>query len=518
MTERASLEPGLVLAIDQGTTGSTAILVDQGLNVCGRATTEFPQHYPRPAWVEHQPEEIWASVQASVSVALRQADGGGRPGSARPSIGVDAHQIRAIGITNQRETTVVWERATSRPIHPAIVWQCRRTTETCRLLKEAGHEPRVREKTGLVLDPYFSATKLAWILDHVEGARARAEAGELAFGTIDAYLLWRLTGGRTHATDPSNASRTLLFDLHTGDWDDELLALFRVPRQVLPEVRTSSEVYGETRGLDFLPDGIPIAGIAGDQQAALFGQACFRPGEAKSTYGTGAFVLMNTGATPIPSKHGLLTTVAWRLGPKAEARPLQYALEGAVFIAGAAVQWLRDELRIIGHAAEVEDLARSVADAGGVTVVPAFAGLGAPHWDPDARGAILGLTRGSNRGHIARATLEGIAHQVADVVLAMAADSDRPPAALKVDGGAAGNDLLMQLQADFLGASVSRPSFLETTAFGAAFLAGLAVGFFASPDAITQRWREARRFEPELAPEVRATHRDAWARAVQRLR
>jgi len=500
-----SVVPGLVLAIDQGTTGSTAILVDERLEVRGKATTEFPQHYPKPAWVEHHPEEIWASVQASVAVALRQAH-------------VDAAQIRAIGITNQRETTVVWERDTSRPIHPAIVWQCRRTTEVCRSLKEAGHEPAVRAKTGLVLDPYFSGTKVAWILDHVEGARARAERGELAFGTIDSYLLWRLTGGAVHATDPSNASRTLLFDLHKGAWDDELLELFRVPRAMLPEVRSSSEVYGETRGLDFLPDGIAIAGIAGDQQAALFGQACFAPGEAKSTYGTGAFVLMNTGSEPIPSRHGLLTTVAWRLGPLAEQRPLQYALEGAVFIAGAAVQWLRDELRIIGRANEVEDLARSVPDSGGVTVVPAFAGLGAPHWDPEARGAILGLTRGSSRAHIARATLEGIAHQVADVVLAMAADSEQPAIALKVDGGAAGNDLLMQIQADLLGTDVSRPAFLETTAFGAAFLAGLAVGFFASPDAISERWREASRFHPTLGEDERRTRRDAWAKAVARLR
>ncbi len=503
----SSPAPGLVLAIDQGTTGSTAILVDAELNVRGRATTEFPQHYPRPAWVEHQPEEIWASVQASVAVALRQAN-------------VDASQIQAIGITNQRETTVVWERDTSRPIHPAIVWQCRRTTDICRSLKEAGHEAFVRERTGLVLDPYFSGTKVAWILDAVPDARARADRGELAFGTIDSYLLWRLTGGAVHATDPSNASRTLLFDLHTANWNDALLDLFRVPRSVLPEVRSSSEVYGVTRGLDFLPDGIPIAGIAGDQQAALFGQACFEPGEAKATYGTGAFVLMNTGSTPIPSRHGLLTTVAWRLGPVAgaESRPLQYALEGAVFIAGAAVQWLRDELRIISRASDVEALARSVPDSGGVTVVPAFAGLGAPHWDPDARGAILGLTRGSSQAHIARATLEGIAHQVADVVLAMAADSGRPATALKVDGGAAGNDLLMQMQADLLGTDVSRPAFLETTAFGAAFLAGLAVGFFASPDEITARWREATRFKPALDAADRDARRASWARSVARLR
>ncbi|MFO0744712.1 MAG: glycerol kinase GlpK [Myxococcota bacterium] len=493
---------GLVLAIDQGTTGSTAILLDTDLAVRGRATTEFPQHYPRPAWVEHNPEEIWGSVQSSVAVALRQA-------------GADPGSVRAIGITNQRETTVVWERASGRPIHPAIVWQCRRTTDICRALKAAGHEPMVRQKTGLVLDPYFSGTKVAWILDAVDGARARAERGELAFGTVDSYLLHRLTGGAVHATDPSNASRTLLFGLD-GQWDDALLELLRVPRAVLPEVRSSAEVYGHTRGLDFLPDGIPVAGIAGDQQAALFGQACFAPGDAKSTYGTGAFVLMNVGTTiPAPSERGLLTTVAWRLGPDA---PLTYALEGSVFIAGAAVQWLRDELRIIGAASEVEALAASVPDNGGVTVVPAFAGLGAPHWDPDARGAILGLTRGSNRGHIARATLEGIAHQVADVALAMSADVGRPLSALRVDGGAAANDLLMQLQADFLGSEVSRPAFIETTAFGAAFLAGLGAGVFPSVDAIAARWREEARFRPSLAAGDRQAARASWERAVGRLR
>ncbi|MCC6624217.1 MAG: glycerol kinase GlpK [Deltaproteobacteria bacterium] len=500
-------QEGLVLAIDQGTTGSTAILLDTDLVVRGKATTEFPQHYPRPAWVEHQPEEIWASVQASVAVALRQA-------------GADPATVRAIGITNQRETTIVWERQTGRPIHPAIVWQCRRTTDVCRALQAAGHGPLVRAKTGLVLDPYFSGTKAAWILDAVDGARARADRGELAFGTVDSFLLWRLTGGAVHATDPSNASRTLLFDLASGDWDDALLDLFRVPRAVLPEVRSSAEVYGVTRGLDFLPEGIPVAGIAGDQQAALFGQACFEPGDAKSTYGTGAFVLMNVGSTlPPPSAHGLLTTVAWRLGP---AAPLVYALEGSVFIAGAAVQWLRDELRIIGSAGEIEALARSVPDNGGVTVVPAFAGLGAPHWDPDARGAILGLTRGSNRGHIARATLEGIAHQVADVTLAMHADAARSgnvaTRALRVDGGAASNDLLMEMQADLLGAPVSRPAFIETTAFGAGFLAGLGAGVFPGTEAITARWREEARFEPRLAPATRDAARATWTDAVGRLR
>ena len=492
---------GVILAIDQGTTGSTVVIMNRELEVVGRATTEFPQIYPQPGWVEHGPEAIWGSVEQSLRTAL---DGAGLTG----------RDVRAIGITNQRETTVVWERATSRPVHNAIVWQCRRTTDVCRALKEAGHEERVRELTGLVLDPYFSGTKVAWILDRVEGARARAERGELAFGTIDSYLLWRLTGGDVHATEVSNASRTLLFDIHATAWSDELLALLRVPREVLPDVRSSSEVFGHTRGLGFLPDGIPVAGIAGDQQAALFGQACFAAGQAKSTYGTGAFVLMNTGETPVASTRGLLTTIAWRLGDG----PTIYALEGAVFIAGAAVQWLRDGLGVIEKASDIEALARTVPDAGGVTVVPAFAGLGAPYWDPDARGAILGLTRGSGRGHIARAILNGIAHQVADVVEAMAEDAGRDLAGLRVDGGAAANDLLMQLQADLLGSEVRRPTLLESTACGAAFLAGLAVGYFAGPDDITSRWREDARFAPRLSESERDAARQQWKNAVRRLR
>ena len=492
---------GLILAIDQGTTGTTVVLMNRDLAVVGRATTEFPQLYPRPGWVEHDPESIWRSVTRSVSAALDVA-------------GADPRSVVAIGITNQRETTVVWDRETGEPIHHAIVWQCRRTTEVCRALREAGHGPRVSELTGLVLDPYFSGTKLAWILDHVPGARARAEAGALAFGTIDSYLLWRLTGGAVHATEVSNASRTLLYDLHTNAWSDELLELLRVPRAVLPEVRSSSEVYGTTRGLGLLPDGIPIAGMAGDQQAALFGQACFTAGQAKSTFGTGAFVLMNTGTAPVRSSRGLLTTVAWRLG----GAPTVYALEGSVFIAGAAVQWLRDELRIIDRAADVEALARSVPDSGGVIVVPAFAGLGAPYWDPEARGAVLGLTRGSNRGHLARATLEGIAHQVADVAEAMAADAGRDLVGLRVDGGAAANDLLMQLQADLLGSEVRRPGVLESTACGAAFLAGLAVGAFADLDEIASRWREDARFLPVTDPASRASARSRWREAVARLR
>ena len=491
---------GVILCIDQGTTGSTALVLSHDLQVLARANEEFPQIYPQPGWVEHDPDSIWVSVRSSVLAALASA-------------GVDASAIRGIGITNQRETTVVWDRATSAPIHNAIVWQCRRTTDTCAALRRAGHDEVVRARTGLVLDPYFSGTKLAWILDHVDGARARALAGELAFGTIDTFLLWRLTGGAVHATDVSNASRTLLMDIHRVGWDPDLLDALNVPPAVLPDIRSSSEVYGHTAGLDFLPDGIPVAGMAGDQQAALFGQACYEPGQAKSTYGTGAFVLMNTGAEAARSERGLLTTIAWQLGEQ----PVQYALEGSVFIAGAAVQWLRDELCIIDSAPEIEALAETVDDAGGVSVVPAFAGLGAPYWDPEARGAILGLTRGSNRGHIARATLEGIAHQVADVVEAMAADSGRDLAGLRVDGGAAANNLLMQTQADYLGTPVRRPVVLETTAFGAGFLAGLAVGFWDSPAEVAERWREDARFSPATDHATRALARADWRRAVSRV-
>jgi len=490
-----------VMAIDQGTTGSTVVILDQNMQLLGRATTEFPQIYPQPGWVEHAPEAIWASVATSVREALA-------------SSGIAAEDIAAIGITNQRETTVVWDRETSQPIHNAIVWQCRRTTDVCAKLRADGHADRIGELTGLVVDPYFSGTKCAWILDHVEGARQRAEAGQLAFGTIDTYLLWRLTGGKVHATEVSNASRTMLLELASVSWNDELLELIRVPRAVLPEVRSSSEVYGTTSGLGFLPDGIPIAGIAGDQQAALFGQACFSPGQVKSTYGTGAFVLMNTGTEVARSTQGLLTTIAWRLG---DAETV-YALEGSVFIAGAAVQWLRDELKIIDSAKDIEGLAATVEDSGGVTVVPAFAGLGAPYWDADARGAILGLTRGSGRGHIARATLEGIAHQVADVIEAMSTDAGTPIRDLRVDGGAAANNLLMQLQANFLGAPVTRPTMLETTALGAAFLAGLATGVWSSPDDVSARWQQDRVFEAATASETRDAGRTAWKKAVSRLR
>jgi glycerol kinase len=490
-----------VLAIDQGTTGSTAVILDADLTVRARAGVEFPQLFPSPGLVEHDPEAIWSSVRAAVTRALAAA-------------GLTGADLAAIGLTNQRETTVLWETATGRPLHNAIVWQCRRTSDRCQALRAAGHEPLFRSRTGLVLDPYFSGTKLAWLLDRVPDARARAADGALRFGTIDAFLVSRLSGGASWATDVSNASRTLMLDLRTGQWDDELLRILGVPRAVLPPVVSSAGVIGHTRGLDFLPDGIPIAGMAGDQQAALFGQACFAPGMAKATYGTGAFVLMNTGDTPVASQHGLLTTIAWRLGDS----PLQYALEGSVFIAGAAVQWLRDGLGLIGSAAEIEPLARSVPDSAGVTFIPAFAGLGAPWWDPEARGAILGLTRGTTRGHLARACLEGIAHQVADVVEAMTEDAGQASGLLRVDGGATANDLLMQLQADYLGAPVSRPPFVEATACGAAFLAGLGAGLFPDTDTIAARWREQTRFNPELDAPGRRGLRAAWRRSVGRLR
>ena len=466
-----------VIAIDQGTTGSTVLVLDERLEVRGRGYREFPQIYPQPGWVEHDPEAIWASV----TVALEQALAGIDPGS-----------IAAIGITNQRETTVVWDRATGRAVSPAIVWQDRRTAERCAELRAGGHEARVRELTGLTLDPYFSGTKLRWILDHVPGASDAARRGELAFGTIAAYLLWRLTGGAVHATDVTNASRTLLFDLHSLAWSDELLALLGVPRAVLPSVVPSSGTCGTTRGVPGVPDGVPIAGLAGDQQSALFGQACFAPGDAKCTYGTGAFILMNTGDRPVASRSGLLTTVAWQLGDG----ELRYALEGSAFIAGAAVQWLRDGLGFFTSAAEVEGLAASVPDSGGVIVVPAFAGRVAPHWRPEARAAITGITRGTTRAHIARATLEGIALQNVDILRAMERDSGRALGTLKVDGGASANDLLMQFQSDVLGVTIARPALVESTALGAAFLAGLGTGVWKDQGELARTWREQKRFTP----------------------
>jgi glycerol kinase len=495
-------KPKHILAIDQGTTGTTALVlpVEAGGNMrtVGRVTTEFPQHFPKPGWVSHDVREIWASVEASVRGALQAA-------------GVSGEDLAAIGITNQRETTVVWDRASRRPIDLAIVWQCRRTADVCdELKKDARTVARVREKTGLVIDAYFSGTKIAWLLDHVDGARARAERGELAFGTIDCFLVNALTSGAVHATDVTNASRTLLMNLARGEWDPELCGVFRVPQQVLPAIVSSAEVVGRTAGAGFLPDGIPIAGIAGDQQAALFGQACFAEGDAKCTYGTGAFALMNIGERPTLSEHGLVTTAAWRVGGKTT-----YALEGSAFIAGAAVQWLRDGLGIIKTAKDIEDLARSVPSSDGVVFVPALAGLGAPHWDQDARGTITGLTRGTTAAHLARATLEGIAFEVRDLLDAMVKDARRPLRRLRVDGGAAANDLLMQFQADVADVSVERPSDLESTGRGAAMLAVIGAGLLGLEDAARMS-EAARTYAPAMSAADRASHLRRWEGALAR--
>ena len=486
-----------ILSLDQGTTSSRAVLFDAAGAPVDLVQREFRQIFPRPGWVEHDANEIWESQIAVAREVL-----------ARRSL--HPRDLAAIGITNQRETVVVWERKSGRPISNAIVWQDRRTAAVCGELVQKGLEPGIQRKTGLVLDAYFSATKLNWILDHVPGARARAEAGELAAGTIDTWLLWKLTEGRVHATDATNASRTLLFSLTSGAWDDELLRIFDIPRSILPEVRDSQGVIAEARG-DLA--GVPIAGVAGDQQAALFGQVCTRPGMVKNTYGTGCFLLMHAGETPAISKHRLLSTVASRIGGRDS-----FALEGSVFVAGAAVQWLRDGLGIIRSSSEVEPLAASVADAGGVYFVPALTGLGAPQWDPYARGTIVGLTRGSTAAHLARATLEGIAQQVADVIEAMELDSGVGIEELRVDGGAARNDLLLQMQADLLGAPVVRPKVTETTAQGAAFLAGLAVGFWKDLPEIERLWAVDRRFEPKIVESERVASRAAWKRALERSR
>ena len=488
--------PSWILAIDQGTTGTTALLVGRDLAIHGRVNVEFPQHFPRPGWVEHDPEEIWFSVRQAVRRLLEQT-------------GVAATAIAAIGITNQRETAVLWEREDGRSVGNAIVWQDRRSAGICRELDERGLAPLFREKTGLVFDPYFSGTKLTWRLREEAGLRQQAESGRLAFGTVDSFLVWRLTGGSAHVTDVSNASRTLLMDLKTLEWDADLARELEVPLPLLPEIRPSSCPYGKTSGLDFLPDGIPVAGMAGDQQAALFGQACFAAGEVKCTYGTGAFILVNTGSEPVASSSGLLTTVAWQL--KGQTR---YALEGSAFIAGAAVQWLRDGLGIIQQAAEIEALAASVPDSGGVVFVPALTGLGAPHWRSEARGLVAGITRGTTRGHLARAALEGIALQIFDLVEAMAGDLRRPLVGLKVDGGAAANNLLLQLQADLLQLPVIRPQMLETTALGAAMLAGLAVGFWSGEAELASYWQEERRFRPELAESGRQELLERWRQAI----
>jgi glycerol kinase len=486
-----------ILALDQGTTSSRAIVFDHDGGIVAVAQKEFEQIFPRPGWVEHDPDEIWSSQIGVASEAISRA-------------GLTPRELAAIGIANQRETTVVWERASGRPIHNAIVWQDRRTAGFCDQLREEGHESTFREKTGLVLDSYFSGTKVNWILENVDGARARAEAGELCFGTIDSWLVWKLTDGGLHVTDATNASRTLMYDIHSGDWDDELLGLLDVPRSMLPEVRSSSEVYGET-SVELFSHPIPIAGIAGDQQAALFGQQCTEPGMVKNTYGTGCFMLLNTGTEAVPSKNNLLTTVAWRIDGKTE-----YALEGSVFVAGAVVQWLRDGLHLIRNAPEVEALSRTVDDNGGVYMVPAFAGLGAPHWDPYARGMIVGITRGTTAGHFARAALESIAYQVADVLEAMEADSGIEIKELRVDGGAAQNDFLLQFQSDVLQALTVRPEILETTALGAAYLAGLAVGFWTDQAEVAQQWKANRRFAPEMASEAVDVLRSDWRRALER--
>lgn len=484
-----------ILALDQGTTSSRAIVFQRDGTIRASAQQEFRQIFPRPGWVEHDPMEIWATQSGVMHEALARA-------------GIGARDIAAIGITNQRETTLVWERATGRPIANAIVWQDRRTAPMCDELRDAGHAATFARKTGLVLDAYFSGTKLHWLLEHTPGARERAEHGELCFGTIDTWLVWQLTGGRAHITDSSNASRTMLFDIHTGDWDDELLHLLRVPRAMLPGIVSSSGVCA-TATLDGMQ--VPIAGIAGDQQAALFGQACLTPGLAKNTYGTGCFLLLNTGTNAVASRNNLVTTVAWRRDDTTT-----YALEGSVFIGGAVVQWLRDGLQMIRDAAEIEALAASVADNGGVYLVPAFAGLGAPHWDSYARGAIFGLTRGATRGHLARAALEAIAFQSADVIAAMEKDAGITLTELRVDGGAAANDLLLQFQADILGVPVVRPTILETTALGAAYLAGLAVGYWRNDAEIAANWRIDRRFEPAMQRDRVAELRAGWNKAVMR--
>jgi glycerol kinase len=484
-----------ILALDQGTTSSRAIVFDHNGSVVSVAQQEFRQIFPQPGWVEHDANEIWATQRNVAAQALNK-------------VRLTANDVAAIGITNQRETAVVWDRTTGKPICNAIVWQDRRTAGVCDRLKARGLAKMITRKTGLVVDAYFSGTKLQWILNNVAGAKAKALAGELAFGTVDSWLVWNLTGGRTHVTDPSNASRTMLFNIHTGDWDKDLLKLFGVPRSMLPQVRSSSEVYGEC---NMLGATIPIAGIAGDQQAALFGQVCTQPGMVKNTYGTGCFMLMHTGVKPIASKNNLLTTVAWRIGNKTE-----YALEGSIFIAGAVVQWLRDGLQIISSSSEVESLASQVADNGGVYVVPAFAGLGTPHWDQYARGLIIGLTRGSSRAHIARAALEGIAYQVADVLHAMEGDAKIRLKELRVDGGACANNLLMQFQADLLNVPVVRPKVSETTALGAAYLAGLAVGYWKNQSEIASQWQTDRRFVPAMKTPARKKLVSGWDKALER--
>jgi glycerol kinase len=485
-----------ILALDQGTTSSRAMLFDHDGRVVSSAQREFEQIYPRPGWVEHDPLEIWSTQAGVAAQAVTHA-------------GVNGTAIAAIGITNQRETTIVWDRETGRPIYNAIVWQDRRTAEYCDSMRDQGHADTVRAKTGLPIDSYFSATKIRWILDHVDGARQRAEQGKLAFGTVDSWLIWNFTQRGLHVTDVTNASRTMLFNIHTLQWDDELLALFDIPKSMLPEVRSSSEVYGPTKTTVFASK-IPIAGIAGDQHAALFGQMCISPGMVKNTYGTGCFLVMNTGDKPIESKNSLVTTIAWQIGERVD-----YALEGSIFIGGAVVQWLRDGLGIIKTATEIEALARSVKDSDNVYMVPAFAGLGAPHWNARARGTLFGVTRGTTAGHLARAALESIAYQSIDVLKAMEADSGIRIGELRVDGGAVANNLLMQFQSDILGVDVVRPSISETTALGAAYLAGLATGYWENIEEIQKQWKLDHRFSPAIDAAQVSEHMRGWHRAVR---
>ena len=489
--------PRHVLAIDQGTTSTRSIVFDDRGNVVALARRELPQHYPAAGWVEHDAEDIWRDVLATMREAIEQS-------------ALTVREIAAIGITNQRETALIWERSTGRPIHRAIVWQDRRTAPECARLKREGVEAIVRERTGLLLDPYFSGTKIAWLLDEIAGTRERAERGELAFGTVDSFLLWRMTGGRVHATDVTNASRTMLFDIHRGEWDEELLRLLRVPRELLPELKDSSAIYGETRP-DLLGAAIPIGGVAGDQQAALIGQACFEPGMAKSTYGTGCFMLLNTGYTPVQSQSGMLTTPAYRINGRTT-----YAMEGSIFIAGAAVKWLRDGLGMIQHAAETAAMAMRVPDSHGVYLVPAFVGLGAPHWKPDARAMICGLTLDATRAHVARAALESVAFQTLDLASAMAADGTRHAASIRVDGGMAANHWFCQFLADVVDARVERPSQIETTAMGAAFLAGLATGVWTDLAAVASTWTSGAIFTPDMSHERRTALVAGWRTALRR--
>jgi glycerol kinase len=486
--------PTYILALDQGTTSSRAILFDHQGRIAAVAQQEFPQIYPRPGWVEHDPDAIWQSQIAVAQQALQ---------------GISPQEVAAIGITNQRETTIIWDKNTGQPIHNAIVWQDRRTAALCDQLKTEGFDQVILDKTGLVTDAYFSGTKVAWLLENIPGARQKAENGELAFGTVDSYLIWRLTNGRLHITDVSNASRTLLYDIHKQHWSTTICKRLNIPQAMLPQVMPSSAIYGET---DLFGAPIKLAGIAGDQQAATFGQGCFQPGMAKNTYGTGCFMLMNTGEKPVRSRHNLLTTIGWQVADQ----PTQYALEGSIFIAGAAVQWLRDELQLVSTAAETQALAESIPDSAGVYFVPAFVGLGAPYWDQYARGTIVGLTRGSGRAHIVRATLESIAYQTRDVVEAMKADAELDLHTLRVDGGAVVNDFLMQIQADILGVAVQRPAVTETTALGAAYLAGLATGFWSSQNEIAQQWKVERTFEPRMSADQRDSLYAGWQRAVER--